>query len=264
MSNLSVFSFHESHEVRVQLIDGQPWFCLRDVCEVLSVDRTSRLLRDLDEKGVADCHIPTNGGKQSQKFVNEPNLYRIIFRSNKPEAKHFQDWVFNEVLPTIRQTGSYHSPKPVEKRDYLTRSDMLNLKRMIYWIASGFYGQDSVNKAIWYALRQATGVPSPAQFEVQHMPVISQQMERIYKAINVYFKTRQEVELDFIKRILRSPEPDHFALQSIMNDFSLSSQKRSNYMSEHWHKTFGADQKRFLSRQPMSYDHVEFSEKPLC
>lgn len=264
MSSLSVFCFHEAHDVRVQLIDGQPWFCLPDVCNVLDIKNVAQLKNQLDEKGVCKTYTLTNGGKQQVTFVNEPNLYRVIFRSNKPEAKHFQDWVFNEVLPTIRQTGSYCSPKPVEKRDYLTRSDMLNIKRMIYWIASGFYGQDSVNKAIWYALRQATGVPSPAQFEVQHMPVISQQMERIYKAVNVYFKTRQEVELEFIKRILRSSESDHFALQSIMNDFSLSSQKHSNYMSEHWHRTFGADQKRFLSRQSMSYDHVGFSEKPLC
>ena len=41
------------------------------------------------------------------KFINEPNLYRIIFRSNKTEALNFQNWVFAEVLPSIRKTGSY-------------------------------------------------------------------------------------------------------------------------------------------------------------
>lgn len=49
----------------------------------------------------------TSGGIQKLKFINEPNLYRIIFRSNKPEALRFQDWVFQDVLPEIRKTGSY-------------------------------------------------------------------------------------------------------------------------------------------------------------
>ncbi len=56
---------------------------------------------------MADYHIPTNGGTQKLNFINEPNLYRIIFRSNKNEAFNFQNWVFAEVLPTIRKTGSY-------------------------------------------------------------------------------------------------------------------------------------------------------------
>ncbi|EMX2177764.1 phage antirepressor protein, partial [Acinetobacter baumannii] len=67
MNAISNFTFHNDYNVRVQLIDAEPWFCLADVCCVLSVDRTSRLLRDLDEKGLADCHTPTNGGNQKIK-----------------------------------------------------------------------------------------------------------------------------------------------------------------------------------------------------
>ncbi|WOE32965.1 MULTISPECIES: Bro-N domain-containing protein [unclassified Acinetobacter] len=107
MMNPSIFNFN-NHGVRIVYgANGEPLFCLTDVCSVLSVDRSSRLLRELDSKGMADCHILTNGGTQKVKFINEPNLYRIIFRSNKLEALNFQDWVFNEVLPVIRKTGSY-------------------------------------------------------------------------------------------------------------------------------------------------------------
>ncbi len=103
----SIFNFNE-YGVRVVFdANSEPLFCLNDVCRVLSVDRTSRLLRELDANGVAECHILTNGGTQKVKFINEPNLYRIIFRSNKKEALNFQNWVFAEVLPTIRKTGSY-------------------------------------------------------------------------------------------------------------------------------------------------------------
>ncbi|HEO0817708.1 TPA: hypothetical protein U9M35_003588 [Acinetobacter baumannii] len=105
--NPAIFNFN-NHGVRVVLSNtNEPLFCLTDVCSVLSVSRTSRLLRELDSKGMADCHILTNGGTQKLKFINEPNLYRIIFRSNKKEALNFQNWVFAEVLPSIRKTGSY-------------------------------------------------------------------------------------------------------------------------------------------------------------
>ena len=65
------------------------------------------------KRGVEKIPTPTKGGIQNITFVNEPNLYRVIFRSNKAEARQFQDWVFNEVLPTIRKTGSYNT-EPTE------------------------------------------------------------------------------------------------------------------------------------------------------
>ncbi|MDV2438015.1 BRO family protein [Acinetobacter gerneri] len=118
----SIFNFN-NHGVRVVLDDNkEPWFCLSDICRVLDISRSSDLLQiqrggvknetpkrhgALDPKGVAEYHTPTSGGIQKLKFINEPNLYRIIFRSNKPQALNFQDWVFAEVLPTIRKTGSY-------------------------------------------------------------------------------------------------------------------------------------------------------------
>ena len=107
MNALTHFDFKSSC-VRIVLDDnGEPLFCLADVYKALDISRTSRLFRELDPKGVADCHIPTNGGNQKLIFISEPNLYRVIFRSNKPEAINFQNWVFAEVLPSIRKTGSY-------------------------------------------------------------------------------------------------------------------------------------------------------------
>ena len=108
-SEVIPFTFQQ-HSIRTTLIGGEPWFCLIDVCAVLSVDRTSDLLRNLDAKGVVKNPTLTQGGEQQVKFVNEPNLYRVIFRSNKPEAKAFQDWVFNDVLPALRRRGHYETP----------------------------------------------------------------------------------------------------------------------------------------------------------
>ena len=102
------------NEVRTAIKDnGDVYFCLKDIATVLGIQDTQTKNFNLDEKGVEKIPTPTKGGIQNITFVNEPNLYRVIFRSNKAEARQFQDWVFNEVLPTIRKTGSYNS-KPTE------------------------------------------------------------------------------------------------------------------------------------------------------
>ncbi|HDI1197361.1 TPA: hypothetical protein IMJ33_005971, partial [Salmonella enterica] len=103
-TQLTHFYFRHS-SVRIQVINDEPWFCLKDVCDVLSVSVASPSRFQMDMKGVTKNVIPTISGNQQITFINEPNLYRVIFRSNKPEARQFQDWVFNEVLPTIRKTG---------------------------------------------------------------------------------------------------------------------------------------------------------------
>lgn len=108
MSSLIPFDF-DSHAVRVLLKDDAPWFCLTDVCRALDVDRSSNLVKSLDPKGWVSNLTLTGGGSQSLAFIHEPNLYRLIFRSDKPEARRFQDWVFGEVLPAIRKTGEYRS-----------------------------------------------------------------------------------------------------------------------------------------------------------
>ena len=102
------------NEVRTAIKDnGDVYFCLKDIATVLGMQDTQTKNFNLDEKGVEKIPTPTKGGMQHLTYINEPNLYRVIFRSNKAEARQFQYWVFNEVLPTIRKTGSYNT-KPTE------------------------------------------------------------------------------------------------------------------------------------------------------
>ena len=110
---IQTFDFH-THEVRTAIHqNGEPYFCLPDVATVLEISNANPSRFNLDEKGIHKMYTPTSGGVQEVTFISEPNLYRVIFRSNKEQAKQFQDWVFNEVLPTIRKTGTY-SNKPTE------------------------------------------------------------------------------------------------------------------------------------------------------
>jgi prophage antirepressor-like protein len=101
-------------EVRTMVINGEPWFCLKDVCNALALDgkQVNRRLED----GVVSKHpITDNLGRiQMATFVNEDGLYDAILDSRKAEARQFRKWVTSEVLPQIRQTGGYI---PVNKED---------------------------------------------------------------------------------------------------------------------------------------------------
>jgi anti-repressor protein len=106
VNELALYDFR-GQQVKVVAIDGKPWFVAADVCAVLGYRHTGSALRSLRdrEKGVHRMHTP--GGEQDITVISEPGLYRLIMRSNREEAEDFQDWVTEEVLPSIRETGSY-------------------------------------------------------------------------------------------------------------------------------------------------------------
>lgn len=110
MSNIQIFNYR-SNEVRTVEMGGEPWFVLKDVCNILGIskyrDTAARL--DADERGSVE--VDTLGGTQQVIAVNESGLYHVILRSDKPEAAPFRKWVTSEVLPTLRKTGSYMMPK---------------------------------------------------------------------------------------------------------------------------------------------------------
>ena len=72
------------------------------------------------------------GRNQEATFISEPNLYRVIFRSNKAEAIKFQDWIFEEVIPTIRKTGGYQAKSTPSVKDQLpTRDELIQVIYML-------------------------------------------------------------------------------------------------------------------------------------
>jgi prophage antirepressor-like protein len=114
MSQLIPFQF-DSKDVRVQIDDvGNPYWVLTDVCEILGLTNPREVAKRVEVGDVRKNDvIDALGRAQENWLVDEPALYEVIFRSNKPEAKRFRQWVFSEVLPQIRKTGSYQPhPKP--------------------------------------------------------------------------------------------------------------------------------------------------------
>ena len=100
MEAIKIFENDRFGEVRVAGTSENPLFCLADVCKILGlrVDAVQSRLTDAPIRiGVTD----SIGREQQMNFVNEKNLYKVIMRSDKPQAEPFQDWVCGEVLPSI-------------------------------------------------------------------------------------------------------------------------------------------------------------------
>lgn len=104
MSELAVFRY-TGQDVRTVDVDGAVRFVAADVLAILELDRTALRRLDEDEKGEDSIHTP--GGPQIVVTVSEAGLYSLILGSRKTEAKAFKRWVTHDVLPAIRQSGSY-------------------------------------------------------------------------------------------------------------------------------------------------------------
>lgn len=120
---MKIFSNPEFGDIRTEVINGEPWFCLSDVCKALLINNPSQIKTRLNEAGIITNEVGVRTGLKSdgtpsiQKmpmlFVNEANLYKTIFQSRKESAERFTDWVTSEVLPSIRKTGSYQQVPPL-------------------------------------------------------------------------------------------------------------------------------------------------------
>lgn len=131
MNNITIFNNPEFGDIRTEIINGEPWFCLSDVCKALELTTPSKVKERLNADGVNAIHIiDSMGRKQEATFVNEANLYKTIFQSRKESAERFSDWVTSEVLPSIRKTGSYSIDK-CKPDSYMIEDPIERAKRWI-------------------------------------------------------------------------------------------------------------------------------------
>lgn len=122
MTNLTVFCF-ESQDVR--FVDGKP--VAIDVARVLGyTDPASTINKKVSNKNKGVAKMATPGGIQSVTVLEEAGIYQLIFSSKLPSAEKFQDWVFEEVLPSLRQTGTYTiALSDIEEKEPRTEIDLI-------------------------------------------------------------------------------------------------------------------------------------------
>lgn len=114
MNELKIFENEEFGNLRTMEIDGKIYFCGSDVAKMLGYARPSKAIID-HCKGVLKWDTPTKGGVQSLSYIPEGDVYRLITHSKLPSAEKFEMWVFEDVLPSIRQYGAYLTPDTLEK-----------------------------------------------------------------------------------------------------------------------------------------------------
>lgn len=104
------FTFETAAPIRVVVLDGEVFFVGKDVAEALGYADPTTAIRS-HCKGVQKQHpLPTAGGVQLTRIINEPDVLRLIVKSSLPAAVRFERWVFEDVLPTVRRTGKYGAP----------------------------------------------------------------------------------------------------------------------------------------------------------
>ena len=112
MNELKIFKNNKFGEVRT-IVDknNNAWFCLKDICDILGIVNPSNVKQRIKAQYLQEIEVLVNAGfgerLTKMTFVNEPGLYECIFASNKIEAMEFKDWVFEDILPSIRKTGMY-------------------------------------------------------------------------------------------------------------------------------------------------------------
>ena len=106
MNELRSFSNEEFGELNILEIDGKPYFPATQCARTVGHENPARAVRKFC-KGVTQMVTPTEGCNQTVNFIPEGDLYRLIVHSRLPAAERFEKWVFEEVLPSIRQSGGY-------------------------------------------------------------------------------------------------------------------------------------------------------------
>ena len=172
-SALQVFNYEDSQIRTYTDNNGEVWLVAKDVCDVLGLSNPTEALRSLDDDEKmtlrdSEGHSGQRGGAQFLNVINEPGLYKLTFRSKKPNAKEFTRKVTHEILPQIRKTGYYVAPEIENAEEEL---EPLNIRVRIAGVLQRLALQvsdeairDHINRESY---KYATGEPLP---ETQSKP----------------------------------------------------------------------------------------------
>ena len=138
-NKIQVFQNEEFGQVRVIQEEGKYLFCGADVAKALGYARPSKAIID-HCKGVLKRDTLTNGGIQALSYISEGDVYRLIVHSKLPSAERFEQWVYDDVLPSIRKHGAYMTDSLLEQA--------ANNADVAAQVAKALYEERSLNKKL--------------------------------------------------------------------------------------------------------------------
>lgn len=114
-SKVELFNF-EGNEVRTTIIDGEPFFVGKDVAKAIGYRNVRQAIKDhVKPKYLRESQITTPSGKQTMTVISQPGIYQLAGQSKLPSAEPFQDWVYEEVIPSINKHGAYMTDQKIEE-----------------------------------------------------------------------------------------------------------------------------------------------------
>lgn len=129
MNEIQIFSNDQFGQVRTIEQSGKVYFCGKDITDALGYNDSAKAVKQhCKTKGWAFYPVLTKGGEQKVRFIDEGNLYRLITHSKLPSAEQFESWVFDEVLPTLRKSGTYTVKKAAEDKARMIATREENIK----------------------------------------------------------------------------------------------------------------------------------------
>lgn len=184
MNELQIFANDQFGTIRTIDEMGTVLFCGSDVARALGYSRTNEAVT-AHCKGTVKRSTPTSGGPQTMLFIPESDVYRLITHSKLPAAERFERWVFDEVLPTIRKTGSYSTQETPQRA--LTPDDYIKAASIVAACR---------NERLPYvlALLRAGGLQVPAAEEINQ-----QQHPATYEVLAIVARERRLAYLDSMR-----------------------------------------------------------------
>ncbi len=161
----------ENEEIEIIYINNELFFKVKDVCKILGFKNPRDALNTHCEKeGVASADTLTSTGKKKANFINEPNLYALIFnvpkifhtdtaqeKENKIKAEKFKRFIFKEVLPSIRKTGSYSIAKKLNPEEHKKRQVQVENSKIINAVNYEKGGVDAIKDYCVESCKKITG-----------------------------------------------------------------------------------------------------------
>jgi Prophage antirepressor len=156
MENNQTFHF-QGKKIQIKVIESEPWFLAADICNVLGNSDVSNMVKNANVKysHVRRFLNRTNDVHREMLFVDESGMYKILIKSKKAIAEKFQDWVSEQVLPSIKNTGRYNVIKDntlqtdCEEKLIKVYADLIEAKAALIQAKRNFYN-DIVNSAITF------------------------------------------------------------------------------------------------------------------
>lgn len=120
-NSIEVFENPIFGQIRMVMVDDEPWFVAKDISDKLGYAQTSNMMKRIDDEDFKSSVL--DGMNMKSLLINESGLYSAIIGSKLPSAKQFKHWVTSEVLPAIRKTGGYVNNDELFISTYLPYAD---------------------------------------------------------------------------------------------------------------------------------------------